>query len=78
MLGQRAKKPSSGRVEQVPEPPAQFWKPEVMRLMPIRVTVGPVTIGGKIFLSSLGGQKLIKISISAQQHWVPRIAPVEH
>jgi hypothetical protein len=49
-----------------------------MRLMPIRVTVGPVTIGGKIFLSSLGGQKLIKISISAQQHWVPRIAPVEH
>jgi hypothetical protein len=37
-------------------------------LMPMSATVGPVTIGGKNFFRSFGGQKLIKTSMSAQQH----------
>jgi hypothetical protein len=46
-----------------------------MSLIPISMTVGPVTSGGNMRFRSLGGQKLIKISMSAQQHCVPRIAP---
>lgn len=39
------------------------------------MTVGPVTIGGKILSMILGGRKLIKISRRAQHAAVPRIAP---
>src|SRR5258708_2416548 len=55
LLGQSWKSPVSGRVEQVPEPPAQLLKPDWIRLIPINMTVGPVTRGGKIFLSILAG-----------------------
>lgn len=75
MLGQRAKRPVSGRAAQPPEPPAQLLKPDAMSLMPMSMTVGPVTSGGKIRLRAFGGQKLIRISIRAQQHCVPNIAP---
>merc|ERR1711981_718353 len=74
MFGQSEKRPVSGRAAQPPEPPAQLLKPEPISLIPMSMTVGPVTSGGKMRLRAFGGQKLIKISISAQTHWVPRIA----
>lgn len=39
------------------------------------MTVGPVTRGGKIFLSSLGDVKDMRISRRAQTMAVPMIAP---
>ena len=56
-------------------PPAQFWKPVRMSFTPMSMTVGPVTSGGKIFLSSRGEVKDMAISRSAQQAPVPRMAP---
>ncbi len=78
LLGQSWKGPEVGRLEQVPDPPAQFWKPDLMRLMPISATVGPVTMGGKIFLSHVGLVKDSPISRSAHMAAVPMIAPINH
>jgi len=39
------------------------------------MTVGPVTMGGKIFWMTRGGMKEIKISTKAQQAAVPMMAP---
>lgn len=75
MFGQRANNPSVGLVLHGPLPPAQFWNPLSIKLIPINITVGPVTIGGKILSMTFGGMKLIKISSSAQQAAVPMIAP---
>jgi hypothetical protein len=60
---------------QLPEPPAQLANPDEMRETPIRVTVGPVTSGGNILLRIFGGVKDMAISINAQMHAVPMIAP---
>jgi hypothetical protein len=46
-----------------------------MRVTPINMTVGPVTMGGKIFWMKRGGMKEIRISIRAQQAAVPMMAP---
>lgn len=75
MLGQSRKKPSSGSSEQRPLPPAQFLKPVSTRWTPMRMTVGPVTMGGKILCSVFGGRKEIKISVKAQMAQVPIRAP---
>ncbi len=75
MLGQSWKGPDVGLLEQVPDPPAQPWKPDLMRLIPISATVGPVTIGGKIFLSHVGLVKEAAISSKAQMAAVPMMAP---
>lgn len=42
---------------------------------PMSMTVGPVTIGGKSFLSVFGGMKESAISRRAQVAAVPMIAP---
>ena len=75
MVGQSLKIPVVGKVEQVPLPPAQSWKPDLMRETPMRVTVGPVTSGGKNFLRYLGEVNDMRTSSKAQQHDVPMIAP---
>lgn len=75
MFGQSAKKPLVGRVLQLPLPPAQFWKPDLIKLTPISITVGPVTSGGKIFFSTRGGMKDIKISSRAATIAVAMMAP---
>jgi hypothetical protein len=41
MLGQLAKNGSGSAAEQRPDPPNQFWKPDLMREIPINMTVGP-------------------------------------
>ncbi|KAH0357933.1 Xanthine/uracil permease, partial [Aureobasidium melanogenum] len=61
--------------EQLPLPPAQSWKPELINDTPISITVGPVTMGGKIFFKIFGGVKLIRISRRAQTHEVAISAP---
>lgn len=58
-----------------PDPPAQSLNPLLIRLIPISITVGPVTMGGKIFCSVLGGTKARRTSIKAQQAEVPSRAP---
>lgn len=73
--GQFMKSPVVGRVMHRPEPPAQFENPVPIRDTPIRQTVGPVTRGGKIRFSALGGMKLRRISRRAAQEEVPRRAP---
>lgn len=50
-------------------------KPVSIRLTPISITVGPVTIGGKIFCRTFGGKKARPISRKAQQAAVPSKAP---
>lgn len=60
---------------QDPLPPAQFSKPLSMRLMPMSMTVGPVTMGGKTRSIVLGGMKAISTSISAHTAAVPMRAP---
>ena len=46
-----------------------------MRFTPINMTVGPVTIGGKIFCKNLGGKNEMRISSREQTAAVPRSAP---
>jgi hypothetical protein len=46
-----------------------------MRVTPISMTVGPVTMGGKIFWMYRGGMNEINISTKAQQAAVPIMAP---
>ena len=69
--------PVVGLALQLPLPPAQFWKPDLIRLIPMSATVGPVTSGGKIFLRILGLVNDIPISSNAQRDAVPRIAPID-
>lgn len=75
VVGHNLKIPVVGRVLQVPELPAQFWNPDLMRFVPMSRTVGPVTSGGKIFFKYLGLVKDIPISRRAHRAAVPRIAP---
>lgn len=75
MVGQSWKMPVVGRETQEPLPPAQFWKPDSIRLTPISMTVGPVTRGGKIFFRIRGGVKDMRISRRAQTQAVPMMAP---
>ncbi len=75
MSGHSAKNSSGLASAQRPEPPAQFLKPEEIRLMPISMTVGPVTMGGKMRSMTLGGMKEMRISSSEQTAEVPRRAP---
>lgn len=76
MLGQSAKNGVGGGLEeQGPFPPAQFLKPDPIKLVPMSMTVGPVTIGGNIFWRIFGGVKLSMISNKAQIIAVPRMAP---
>ena len=75
MSGQSIKNPSVGRVEHRPDPPAQLLKPVWMRCTPISMTVGPVTMGGKIRCRAFGGRKEIKISVRAHTAQVPINAP---
>ena len=58
-----------------PAPPAQPVKPDSTRLMPISMTVGPVTMGGKILSMIFGGKNEMKISTTAQIAAVPMRAP---
>lgn len=67
--------PVSGRAMQLPDPPAQSSKPEVISETPMSRTVGPVTTGGKTFFKILGEVNDMRISRSAQTQAVPRIAP---
>ena len=41
MSGQLAKNGSGSAAEHRPEPPNQFWNPDLIRAMPINMTVGP-------------------------------------
>lgn len=75
MLGHNRKNPSSGSSEHNPLPPAQFSKPVSIRWTPIRITVGPVTMGGNTFCRAFGGKNEIKISVKAQRAQVPISAP---
>ena len=75
MLGQSMKLPSVGRLAQDQEPPAQFDRADSIKETPIKLTVGPVTKGGKSFLRALGVMKDSPISRRAQSEAVPRIAP---
>lgn len=60
-----------GNLEHSPLPPAQFLKPLPMSFTPISMTVGPVTIGGKIRWRMRGGTNERPISRRAQRHDVP-------
>lgn len=73
--GHSRKMPVVGRLRHDPLPPAQSSKPDSIRLIPIRVTVGPVTRGGNNFLRYFGDVNDMRISSKAQQHAVPMIAP---
>jgi hypothetical protein len=74
--GHFAKKAVGLASEQSPEPPAQFLNPEApIRSTPIKSTVGPVTIGGKTFWSTLGGRNDRAISTREHKAAVPTNAP---
>lgn len=61
---------------QGPAPPAQLLKPEApIKSTPMSKTVGPLTIGGKIFCSNLGGRKEMAISTNEHRAAVPIRAP---
>ena len=75
MFGHFAKKSVGVASEQGPEPPAHPWNPVPIRLTPMSITVGPVTIGGKIFCKIFGGRKEMRISSSEQHAAVPSNAP---
>src|SRR4051794_5102560 len=66
MLGHRAKKSLGSVLEKGPEPPAQLLNPVSTRWTPMSMTVGPVTIGGKILSIVLGGMKEMRISTREQ------------
>ena len=74
-MGHFAKKAGGLAFEQSPEPPAQFLNPDLIKERPIRLTVGPVTIGGNIRSITAGGKKEIRISIKAHIAAVPMMAP---
>lgn len=57
---------------QLPEPPAQFEKPESeIRDAPMRTTTPPVTMGVKIFLRILGLIKAKPIRVKLHKAEVP-------
>lgn len=74
MLGQRANKPSVA-VMHPPLPPIQLEKPDLMSLIPMSITVGPVTIGGRTFSKNFAGIKETRMLIKAHTAEVPRMAP---
>jgi hypothetical protein len=74
-LGQSIYAPEVGREMHDPEPPSQSSNPLWMSETPISMTVGPVTIGGKIFRIIFGGMKEIRTRMRAQQALVPIRAP---
>ena len=74
-MGQRLYNPVSGRAEQLPDPPAHPSNPEVINEIPMSMTVGPVTSGGKTFFKILGEVKDMRTSRRAQTHAVPIMAP---
>ncbi|KAL8935774.1 MAG: hypothetical protein Q9211_004524, partial [Gyalolechia sp. 1 TL-2023] len=63
------------RTKHEPLPPAQLAKPDSIRDIPIKVTVGPVTRGGKNFFNMFGLMKESRISSNAQTVPVPIKAP---
>lgn len=69
--GHSLKNPDSGLAAQSPLPPAQPLNPLEISLTPMSMTVGPVTIGGKIRFKTFGGVKERAISRRAQRHEVP-------
>jgi hypothetical protein len=73
--GQSMKNPSVGREEHNPSPPPQVVKPVWMRLTPMSMTVGPVTMGGNIRFRTFGDRKEINISVRAHTAQVPIKAP---
>jgi hypothetical protein len=75
ILGHLAKNSVGFKSEQGPDPPAHPLKPEPMSSTPMSMTVGPVTIGGKIFCKTFGGRKESAISTSEQHAAVPKRAP---
>ena len=70
MLGHKANKPAwapdAAGFEHGPLPPIQSLKPASTRWMPMSITVGPVTMGGKTLRRTLGGRKEMRISVMAQ------------
>lgn len=75
MSGHFAKNSSGFASAQSPDPPAQFLNPDWIRLIPINMTAGPVTMGGKSLSIIFGGRKERAISNRAQTAAVPIIAP---
>lgn len=74
--GHRSKKSTAVEgEEQGPVPPIQFLKPLWMSFTPIRVTVGPVTMGGKMRNRMRGGTKARMMRRMAVIAPVPRMAP---
>jgi len=71
IVGHMAKIPSTGLLAQRPLPPAQFLNPVAMSFTPMSNTVGPVTMGGKIFLSNFAGKKERPISSNEHNMEVP-------
>lgn len=74
-VGQYIKRPESGLDIQSPEPPSHPLNPLSISEIPINMTVGPDTIGGKTFWIIFAGMKEIRTKTSAQQALVPTRAP---
>jgi hypothetical protein len=74
ILGQRANNPSVA-VIQAPLPPIQLEKPDFISLMPMSITVGPVTIGGSTRSKSFAGIKETRTLMRAHTADVPSMAP---
>ena len=74
MLGHSANNPSVA-VIQPPLPPIQLEKPDLMSLIPMSMTVGPVTMGGSTRSRNLAGMKETRILTRAHTAEVPRMAP---
>ena len=75
MVGHSWYRPEVGRVLQSLLPPAQFLNDDSISSMPMSVTVGPVTSGGKMRFSIAGRVKDSRISSRAAQQAVPRMLP---
>ncbi len=75
MSGHFAKKAGGFAPAHRPDPPAQPWKADWMSDTPIRLTVGPVTMGGKMRSMMEGGMKEMSTSSRAQTAAVPMRAP---
>ena len=59
----------------VPDPPAQSWNPLSIRAMPMSMTVGPVTSGGKTRFKMAGLVNERPISSREHRQAVPSRAP---
>merc|ERR1712000_174035 len=62
-------------VIQTPLPPIQLEKPDLMSLIPMSMTVGPVTIGGSTRSKNLAGMNEIRTFRRAHTADVPMMAP---